>query len=128
MPEASLVTYQDMTVGRVFSPHKFVVTQEMISAYRRIFSPPSDSPLTGILFVHARKSYVSDGNVPSGGVMAELRMVFHRPFEYGTPMQFQAVVVDRNEKRGKGWVLFESKLTSESEHVATVNILGVWPL
>lgn len=121
------VTYHDMTVGRRFTVHRFSVDAEQLSTYESLFNAHRQAP-TGLLAVHARKSYTSDGPIPSGGVMAELSITSHTEFLAGNGYEFAAEVIEQFERQGKGWVRIRSELTRSDTRVATVEIVGVWPL
>ena len=60
--------------------------------------------------------------------MAQLGVAYHEPFVPGPGMQFQATVTEQYEKKDKGWVKLRSRLTHQGRHVATVEMIGVWPL
>ena len=122
------VTYHDMPVGRTFTPHQFDLRQDEIDAYQAIFTEGRDVVPTGLLAVHARNAYNTDGPTPSGGVMASMTFRLRQKLIAATGYEFRATVIEQFERKGKGWVRFENVLDRDEAYVATVEIVGVWPL
>lgn len=124
---ATLMTYDQMWLGRVFRPHVFDLDEATVAAYGALFGPGPDAPPSGLIAVHARKSYLTEGEMPSGGVMAGLTLTYHRPFTTRAGLTFQAEVVDRYERNDRPWVHVRSVLSDPDGPVATVLTIGVWP-
>lgn len=122
-----VLTVDRMELGRTFTPHRFDLTEQEIATYQRLFGTDGGDPL-GLLSVHARLSYATDGPPPGGGVMAGMTVRMHAPLRAGTGYVFTCEIVGREERKGNGWVTFRSELRREATHVATVDITGVWPL
>jgi hypothetical protein len=123
----SEITYREMPVGRRFSPHRFDLDGAQIARYESLFDS-AGSPPTGLLAVHARKAYATDGPFATGGVMAQMSITLHEVFGAGEGYEFNATVVENYGRSGKAWIRFRCELSRGETAVATVEILGVWPL
>jgi hypothetical protein len=130
MPEtkSELMNYEAMALGRRFAPLEFRVDTKQLRAYGAVIGKePSNAP-TGLLAMYARLAYLTEGVMPSGGVMASLGIDYHAPLPLETAMVARAVVTDRKERRSGGWVTIDVEFASDSEVIATARVLGVWPL
>ncbi|HEV7656733.1 MAG TPA: hypothetical protein VGP36_18620 [Mycobacteriales bacterium] len=122
-----LMTYDRMALGRRFTPVGFTVDAATLAAYRSIAGRVSDTP-TGLLAIQARRAYLSEGTMPSGGVMASLEVETLGPLPPDTPLRASAVVTDRAERKGRGWVTIDVSFAAGAAEFARVRVLGVWPL
>jgi hypothetical protein len=122
-----LMTYERMALGRRFTPVEFTVDAATLAAYRAIAGRVSDTPV-GLLAIHARRAYLSEGTMPSGGVMASLEVEALGPMPADTALRASAVVTDRTERKGRGWVTIDVSFTAGPAEFARVRVLGVWPL
>jgi hypothetical protein len=122
-----LLTYDTMTLGRKFTPCTFLVDDDLLDAYARIVGQrPSDGPV-GLLAVFARRAYLTEGVMPSGGVMASLTISCLSALPTHTPLVATAVVTDRQERKGRGWVTIDVTFSEGTRAFASARVLGVWP-
>jgi hypothetical protein len=122
-----LMTYERMALGRRFTPVEFTADAATLAAYRAIAGRVSDAPV-GLLAIQARRAYVGAGTMPSGGVMASLEVETLGPMPPDTLLRAAAVVTDRAERKGRGWVTIDVSFTAGPVEFARVRVLGVWPL
>lgn len=127
-PQSELMTYEAMSLGRRFTPVAFEVNDDLLASYAKISGqPPSKVPI-GVLAIYARRAYLTEGTMPSGGVMATLELAYAAPIPLRTPLQATATVVERQERKGRGWVTLDISFTASGQAFATGRIIGVWPL
>jgi hypothetical protein len=124
----TLMTYDQMTLGRAFTPLEFSVDQHMLDGFAAITSMPLSPAPAGLLAIFARRAYLTDGEMPSGGVMASLEIGVTAPLRPGRPLVARAVVTERQERKGRGWVTIDVRFSDGSTEIATARVLGVWPL
>jgi hypothetical protein len=122
-----LMTYERMALGRRFTPVELTVDAATLGAYRAIAGRVSDTPV-GLLAIHARRAYLSEGTMPSGGVMASLEVEALGPMPPDTALRASAVVTDRTERKGRGWVTIDVSFAAGPTEFARVRVIGVWPL
>jgi acyl dehydratase len=122
-----LMTYERMALGRRFTPVEFIADAATLAAYRVIAGRVSAAPV-GLLAIQARRAYLSEGTMPSGGVMASLEVETLGPMPPDTRLRAAAVVTDRAERKGRGWVTIDVSVTAGPAEFARVRVLGVWPL
>lgn len=126
--ESSLMSYDRMVLGRRFTPFEFTVDQPLLDAFSAITGiPPSPAPV-GLLAVFARRAYLTEGAMPSGGVMASLDVRCTAPLPVGRGLTATGVVTDRQERKGRGWVTIDVAFVDNGETFATARVLGVWPV
>ena len=123
------MTYDQLWLGRRFRPLEFEVEPQAIQRYRAIFGGEGaggGAPL-GLMAVYARRSYLTEGEMPSGGVMATLRIEVDRPIPIDVPLRMQGVVVGQEERKGRKWVSIESEFGDSAGPVGRTLIVGIWP-
>lgn len=122
------MTYDQMTLGRAFTPLQFSVSQTMLDGFAAITGMPVSPAPAGLLAIVARRAYLTDGEMPSGGVMASLEIGVTAPLPLETPLLARAVVTERQERKGRGWVTIDVRFSHGDAEIATARVLGVWPL
>jgi hypothetical protein len=125
---AEVMTYDAMAPGRAFRPLDFVVTPADLEAFGRIAGRTCGRAPAGLLAIYARRAYLTEGTMPSGGVMASLQVGFTDALPVGRPLTATAVVGERRERKGRGWVTIDVEFREGVRPFATAQVLGVWPL
>jgi hypothetical protein len=128
MPSEVVMTYDRMSLGRRFAPHEFTVDQHLLDTYAGVIGMPASPAPIGLLAVFARRAYLTEGVMPSGGVMASLEVHCTAPLPVGRRLTAAAEVTDRQERRGRGWVTIDITFADAGQPFAGARVLGVWPL
>jgi hypothetical protein len=128
VPQDELMTYDAMALGRRFAPLEFQVDAEQLKRYGEVIDKEPSAAPTGLPAVYARLSYLTEGVMPSGGVMASLSIDYQAPLPLNITLVARAVVSDRTERRSGGWVTIDVEFSNGSQVFAEARVLGVWPL
>lgn len=124
----AMMTYDAMVPGRAFRPLSFEVSVGDLAAFGQVAGRvPGPAPV-GLLAIYARRAYLTEGAMPSGGVMATLQIDFMDPLPISRPLTAAAVVTERRERKGRGWVSIHVDFHDDDQRFATARVLGVWPL
>jgi hypothetical protein len=129
-----VMTYDRMMLGRRFTPVEFRVGADTLAAYRGIVGRQASSTPVGLLAIYARRAYLTEGTMPSGGVMAGLEIVNAGVLPLETRLTATAVVSRREIRKGRGWVTIDITFSADTDtdtdadEFARVRVVGVWPL
>lgn len=123
-----VMTYDRMFLGRRFRPLEFSVGAQALESYEAITGQPTSPTPVGLLAIYARGAYLTEGVMPSGGVMAGLEISTSAPMPLDTSLRAVATVSNRIERKGRGWVTIDIEFCAGSEEFAKVRVIGVWPL
>lgn len=123
------MTYDRMSLGRRFTPVEFRVDSGTRASYGAIVGTAPSAVPVGLLALYARRAYLTEGVMPSGGVMAGLEITNLGAMPLDTLIAATAEVTDRKERKGKGWVTIDISFTAgDCGEFARVRVIGVWPL
>jgi hypothetical protein len=121
------MTFDQMWLGRKFAPLDFAIDSAMVAEYRHVFGGLGTRAPVGLISIFARRSYLTEGDMPSGGVMATLRIELEGPLPVGVTLQMQGEVTKHEERNGRKWVTVQSQIRDRKRVVGLTTIVGIWP-
>ncbi len=133
------VKFEDIQVGKGFSPETVVLTREVIESYKDTvcdhnplyddqspFGHPVAPPTLGAIYLF--RSFHSTFPPAPGRLHASLEFDFFHPWREGAIITITGHVVDAYIKRGKKYALFELTFTDEQgTQVARASVEEVTP-
>lgn len=139
------LVFDDLTVGKEFSPLPYHVTEELVERFIAVVG--DDHPFyrrnkngtygslghqiapPGLAAIYARQSYLQDHVMPTGGVLAKQEFEFLKPILIGETLTVRARVVERcRDEKNRMRVTFNIRaFNPREEQVSEIRLYAIWP-